>query len=205
MNIKPLSEIDVGTKTKALLSQNVIMASDIEKKFRQDCPDYFVTVVHYLQSNLPCNVSLLQHAQYIHADKRNASESLSPISNLGVKITSVLNNDNYLYKGFGVKNASTDSIVDQVRSQCQFFQNEYIKKERYQLDENEDNSSVSGKKDSYWARAEELCGIESTPVKRSMKRIDDFCKKVDSLRDEKGCQKYPQLVALIKCVLFFKP
>ena len=49
MNIKPLSEIDVGTKTKALLSQNVIMASDIEKKFRQDCPDFFVTVVQYLQ------------------------------------------------------------------------------------------------------------------------------------------------------------
>ena len=92
------------------------MASDIEKKFRQDCLDFFVTVVPYLQSNLPCNVSLLQHAQYIHPDKRNASESLSPISNLGVKITSVLNNAKYLYKVFGVKNVSTDSLVDQVRS-----------------------------------------------------------------------------------------
>ena len=50
----------------------------------------------------------------------------------------------------------------------------------YQLDENEENSSTSGKKDSYWARTEELknCGIESTPVKRNMKRIDDFWEKV---------------------------
>ena len=47
-NIKPLSQTDVGTK---LLSQHVIVASDI-KKFRQDCLDFFVTAVHYLQSNL---------------------------------------------------------------------------------------------------------------------------------------------------------
>ena len=64
---------------------------------------------------------------------------------------------------FGVKNASTDSIIDQVHSQWHLSQNEGIKKEWYQLDENEDNSSTSGKKDSYWARTEELCGIESTP------------------------------------------
>ena len=34
-----------------------------------------------------------------------------------------------------------------------------------------------------------------------MKRIDDFWEKVDFLRDEKGYQKYPQLVALRNCVL----
>ena len=33
-NIKPLSKIDVGAKAKTLLLQNVIMACDIEKKFR---------------------------------------------------------------------------------------------------------------------------------------------------------------------------
>ena len=131
-NIKPLSKIDVGTKAKTLLSQNIIMASDIEKEFRQDCLDFFVTAVQYFQSNLPYDVSLLQHAQYIY---------------------------NCLYKVFGVKNASTNSIVDQVRSQWRFFQNEDIKKESCQLDENEDSSSTSWKKDSYWARAEELCVI----------------------------------------------
>ena len=158
-NIKPLSKIDVGTKAKTLLSQNIIMASDIEKEFRQDCLDFFVTAVQYFQSNLPYDVSLLQHAQYIYPDKCNASESSSAISNLAVKITSVLNNNNCLYKVFGVKNASTNSIVDQVRSQWRFFQNEDIKKESCQLDENEDSSSTSWKKDSYWARAEELCVI----------------------------------------------
>ena len=62
----------------------------------------------------------------------------------------------------------------QIRSQWQFLQNEGIKKEWCQLDENEDNSSTSGKKDSYWVIAEELCRIESNTVKQNMKRIDDF-------------------------------
>ena len=44
-NIKPLSKIHVGTKAKTLLSQNLIMASDIEKKFCQDCLDFFITAV----------------------------------------------------------------------------------------------------------------------------------------------------------------
>ena len=92
-NIKPLSKIDVGTRAKTLLSKNV-MASDTEKKFRQDCLNFFVTAVKYLQSNLPYDVSLLQHAQYIHPDKHSAPESTSAISNLAVKITSVLNNNN---------------------------------------------------------------------------------------------------------------
>ena len=93
----------------------------------------------------------------------------------------MLNNNNCLYKVFDVKNASAEPIVDQVRSQWQFFQNEVLKKKWYQLDENEDNSSTSGKKDSYCARAEELCGIESTPVKRNMKRIDDFWEVIHNL------------------------
>lgn len=90
----------------------------------------------------------------------------------------------------------------QIRSQWQFLQNEGIKKEWCQLDENEDNSSTSGLYlDLYWVIAEELCGIESNTVKQNMKRIDDFW-EVYSPRDEKGCQKYLQLVALVKCFLF---
>ena len=49
-----------------------------------------VTAVQYLQSNLPCDVSLQQHTQHMQFDKGNASESLSTISNLPVKMTSVL-------------------------------------------------------------------------------------------------------------------
>ena len=118
-----------------------------------------------------------------------SAESTNAISNLAVKITSMLNNNNCLYKVFSVNGASTDSIIDQIRSQWQFFQNEDIKKEWYQLDEQ--GVSSSAKKDSYWARAEEMCGIESTPFKRNMKRIDDFWEKIDFLRVAKvsaiGC------------------
>ena len=164
-NIKPLSKIEVETKAKTLLSQNVIMASDIEKVFCQDCLDFFVTAVQYLQSNMPYDVSLLQHAQYIYPDKCSASESLSAISNVAVKVTLVLNNNNCLCKVFGVKNASTDSIDDQVHCQLHFFQNE----------------KISRKNGISWMRVKTIhqpqgrririgqelknCGIESTPVK----------------------------------------
>ena len=106
-NIKPMSHIDVGTKAKILLSDNTIMASDKEKKFHHDCLNFFVTAVQYLQTNLPYDASLLQHAQFIHPVKRNDSGSLNAISNLAVKITSVLNNNNCLYKMFGVRDATT--------------------------------------------------------------------------------------------------
>ena len=60
-NIKPLSKIDVGAKAQTLLSQNVIMASDIEKKICQDCLDFFIAAVQYLESNLPYDLSLLHN------------------------------------------------------------------------------------------------------------------------------------------------
>lgn len=47
-NIKPLSEADMGTKAKTLFSENVIMATDIEEMFFQDCLDFLVTAVQYL-------------------------------------------------------------------------------------------------------------------------------------------------------------
>ena len=93
------------------------MASDIEKKSRQDCLDFIITAVQHLQSNLSYEVHLLQCSQYIHSDKRNTSESLSAISSLAIKTTLVLNNNNYLPKVFSVKNVLVDSFVDQVCSQ----------------------------------------------------------------------------------------
>jgi len=95
----------------------------------------------------------------------------------------VLSHNNGRYKVFGVKDATTESLVDQIRNQWHFFQNEDIKKEWYQ--EEEDDSSSSRRKDSYWAGAEQLCGIESIQFKRNMKRMDDFWEKVNSLRDER--------------------
>ena len=200
-NIKSLNHIDVGTKAKMLLSNNEIMASSKEKKFRMDCRSFFVTAVQYLQSNLPYDVSLLQHAQFIHPEKRNSPGSLNAISNLAIKITSVLNNNNCLDKVFGVKGATKESLVDQIRDQWRFFQNEEIKEEWYKFNEEEANASVARNVDSYWKRAEEMCGIESEPPKRIMKRIDEFWAKIGSLVDEKGSKKYSQLVALVKCVL----
>ena len=120
-NIKPLSKTDVGAKAQTLFSQNVIMASDIEKKICQDCLDFFITAVQYLQSNLPYDLSLLHNMPNIFTLINAMLQSLSAISNLAVKIISVLNNNDCLYKVFSVKNASTDFIVDLFPSQWQFF------------------------------------------------------------------------------------
>ena len=46
-----------------------------------------------------------------------------------------------------------------------------------------------------------MCRIESTSMIQNMTRINDLWEKVDFLGDEKRCQKDPQLVALIKCIL----
>jgi len=41
----------------------------------------------------------------------------------------VLSHNNGRYKVFGVKDTTTESLVDQIRNQWHFFQNEDIKKE----------------------------------------------------------------------------
>ena len=198
-NIKPFSALDLGTKAKILLSNNDIMSSGAEKKFRKDCVNFFITAVQHLQKNLPYDVSLLQHAQYVHPEKRNAPEATSAISNLAMKITSVLGNEDCLSKVFGVKDCTKESITDMIRNQWKFYQNEDVQREWYLLEKDEVQSNR--KQESYWRHAEELCGIESAPAKRNLKRIDDFWSKIGSLRDEMGSLKYPQLYALMRCVL----
>ena len=199
--LKPLSKIDVGTKAKTLISNNSVIKDDDTEKFRKNCLNFYVTAVQYLQSNLPYDILLLQNAQYLHPEKRSALEATSAISNLALKIISVLNNNNALFKVFGVSGATSESVVDLIRGQWKFFLLEDIKKEWYEEEEMAVCSS-SRQQDSYWSRAEEMCGIESSrQIKRKMKRIDDFWGRIDSLTDDTGAKKYPQLVAMIKCVL----
>ena len=42
----------------------------------------FMSVVAYLKDNLPCDVAVVKHAQYLHPEKRDFPGSLSAVSNL---------------------------------------------------------------------------------------------------------------------------
>ena len=42
----------------------------------------FMSVVAYLKDNLPYDVAVVKHAQYLHPEKRDFPGSLSAISNL---------------------------------------------------------------------------------------------------------------------------
>ena len=92
-NVKPSDQIDVGTKALSMFStNNVFIPDEKQKKFHEDCLNFYVTAVQYLQKNLPFEVNLLKYVQYIHPEKCNAAAASNAISNLAIKITAVLGN-----------------------------------------------------------------------------------------------------------------
>ena len=99
-----------------------------------------------------------------------------------------------------------DQLIDKIRTQWHFFQNADLRDDWY-LKPSPEDSATLGKgrqQDSYWARANVECGIDAKlpPAPWSKyQRIDLFWGKVGELVDDFGAKKYPQLVALVKCVL----
>ena len=69
---------------------NMFIPDEKQNKFRQDCLNFYVTAVQYLQNNLQFKINLLKHVQYIHPEKRNAPAASNAISNLAEKMTAVL-------------------------------------------------------------------------------------------------------------------
>ena len=198
-NLKSLKLIEVGCKAKTFFSQNDLITDEGEEKFRKRCLMFFQTAVGQLQLNLPFDVNLVKDAQYINPLRRKDAGATSAISNIALKITKVL--ENVLDDVFEMKNVTKDQLVDKIRSQWHFFQNEELKEEWY----TKEATSTSGRKqDSYWAEANVECGIDANtplPSWSRYKRIDLFWGKVGHLVDEFGAKKYAQLVALVKCVL----
>ena len=195
-NVKPLHVIDVGTKAKTMFAQNLI-SDEGQEKFRKGCLKFFQVSVSYLQQKLPFDVNLLKNAQFLNPVKRKAGGATSAISNLALKVTSVL--ENVLGSVFQME--SKDSVVDAIRNQWHFFQNEEIPEECY-FNQQAEKSTSSRHQESYWARAQDECGLDSTPTSSScFIRIDHFWRRIGNLVDEFGAKKYPQLVKLAQCVI----
>ena len=83
--------IHVGTKAKAMFAQNMI-SDEGQEKFRKGCLKFSQVSVSYLQQKLPFDVNLLRNAQFLNPVKRKAGGATSAISNLPLKVTSVLEN-----------------------------------------------------------------------------------------------------------------
>ena len=114
--VKPICMVDVGTKAKTMLAQNMI-SDEGQEKFRKGCLKFFQVSVSYLQQKLPVDVNLLRNAQFLNPVKRKAGGATSAISNLALKYTGVL--ENVLVSIFQMESKHT--VVDAIRNPWHFF------------------------------------------------------------------------------------
>ena len=177
-------------------------------KFRQKCLSFYVTAVTLLQKNLPFTAPVIRNAPFLHSEKRNDPASLIAVSKLTLVIVDVLQStlgDNVPPKVFHTQpTPKTEEICDLVRSQWKLCQTECVPEEFYV--EHVEESNKGKAQDSYWRRVEEEFGLgitASDKEERQMKRTDDCWCQTGQLKDEQGRKKYPQLFALVKCVLSF--
>ena len=125
-NVKPIRMINVGTKAKTMFAQNMI-SDEGQEKFRKGCLKFFQVSLFYLQQKLPFDVNLLKKAQFLNPVKRKAGGATIAISNLALKVTSVL--ENVLGSIFQLK--FKHNVVNAIRNQRHFFQNVEIHEECY--------------------------------------------------------------------------
>ena len=96
---------------------------------------------------------------------------------------------------------SKHADVDGIRNQWHSSQNEEIPKDWYANQQAEKPTS-SIHQESYWARAQEEYGLDSTLTSPAcFVRIDHFWRRIGNLVDEFGAKKYHQLAKLAHCVL----
>ena len=195
-NVKPIRMTDVGTKVKTMFAQNMI-SDEGQEKFRKGFLKFLQVSVSCLHQKLPFDVDLLRNAQFLNPVKRKAGGATSAISNLALKVTSVL--ENLLGSIFRME--SKHAVVDEIRNQWHFFQNEEIP-EKWHVNQQAEKPTSSRHQESYWARARLERGLDSTPTSPAcFVRIDHFWRRIGNLFDEFGAKKYPQSGKLAQCVL----
>ncbi|XP_065640957.1 uncharacterized protein LOC124807523 [Hydra vulgaris] len=188
-NHRKLSSIELGTKVKLLL-HGAAIPSSVNEKFRAECKEFYVVSASYLQEDLPFHASLLKHAQFLHPEKRNAPGATSAISNLALKVASVLEKRPspvfHLNDIFSTK----ESLCDKVRDQWLSSQNEVIP-EHFYLNSELSATSVAQQQASYWSYAFCTCYLNSISKPSKYKRIDNYWSQVGTICDEAGNLKFP--------------
>ena len=91
---------------------------------------------------------------------------------------------------------------DMVRNQWLIYQNEIIQEEWCKNLEESSQSPCSSKNQiSYWKEVEPEFGLGSQNLLKYYNRTVHYWRQIACLRDDKWALKYPQLFALVKCVL----
>ena len=95
-----------------------------------------------------------------------------------------------------------EELCDKIRTQWKIYQCESIPLEFFQKPESLSATESKSTPNSYWKAAFHAFRVETTKDETTnLKRIDEYWKSVGKIKYEKGQLKYPQLLALIKCVL----
>ena len=95
-----------------------------------------------------------------------------------------------------------EELCDKIRTQWKIYQCESIPLEFFQKPESLSATESKSAPNSYWKAAFHAFRIQTTKDETTnLKRIDEYWKSVGKIKYEKGQLKYPQLLALIKCVL----
>jgi len=132
----------------------------------------------------------------------NLIESTNAISNLALNVGRVMKG--CLQSVFDVfSSESVEVLCDLIRNQWRRYQTEIIPENWHnQGQENEASSSSRRVQHSYWEYAHSICMMEpvSSPSDAQC-RMDEYWQKVSTIIDSDGSLKYPQLTALIKCVM----
>ena len=77
------------------------------------CLQFYVKCTVYLQNHLPFNVSIIKYAQYLHLEKRNIPGVTNAISNLVLKITSIVESrQSHAFEAHGV--LSKEEVCDRI-------------------------------------------------------------------------------------------
>ena len=109
--------IEVRTKAKTMLRTwfQIKVRKNSEKSVK-----FLQVSVSCLQQKVPFNVHLLRNVQFLNPLKRKSGGTTSAISNLALKVTSVLKN----VLGSIFQKGSKHAFVDVIRNQWNFINNE---------------------------------------------------------------------------------
>ena len=191
----------LGTRAKLMFTNSTFFPDEKQTKFGKDCLNFYVAAVQHPQSKLPFDIPFVKHPQFLHPEKRQLPGATSAISNLALSICSV--HKTCPQGVFLTKSPVTrEEVCEMVRNQWLVYQNEIIQKELYKNIEESSQSPCSSKnQNSYWKEVESEFNLESQNLLKYYNRIDHYWKQIGRLRNNKGALKYPQLFALVKCVL----
>ena len=121
-NCKPLRMIDIGTKAKSRLLESIEM-SGAEKKFRQNCLEFYQKATEHLKTKLPLHSSVLKKAVFLDAREKNDTGALSAISNLALEVCKPLKSS--LNKLF-LNCHTIETVCDGIRNEFRDLQMDVI-------------------------------------------------------------------------------